>query len=732
MDEIMLSEEEKTLPEENEILFPPWYEPTAEEREALVEETLTGETLDAVIEAGFQRIKKSLPGYEMRKDQISMAKDILRSFYRGHNSVIEAGTGTGKSFAYLIAGTAISYLKAGRVVISTETRGLQMQLFEKDLEFIRKNVDSSLPYSLALGSSNYLCRLRYDEAMSRGAFLDVVDSSGMEEISRWAKNAFSGKNDGNYFFAPFPIPYSFWSSISRDSQGCPGRRCFHYSSCNYFRVKNSWAQSRIIVANHHLVLYNFINDKATLPPYTALVLDEGHGFLETAYRIFTLTQADASLEENSRLYEKNIQAAGHLPMGGEMAAEYSEKIVATRNSWKKIFQQWEIALDLSFSDEGTKSIEKNHLKLTPALKEDYEIVIENLREMEESINAKLEDIEDSATLNALMGFMKFCQNARELVEAFYELHLQKKARKNIYWGTKKKGVFHLNTVPLSVGEPIAGFLTEPVVFTSATLGFWSASGKPRNAEEMTQKGYFNPLVKDYGADLFHTKKIYLSDFPYQKNARIYIPADIFSPVFGAPQEEQRAYEKKLFDRILDLCELSRGGALVLFTSNYLLDKAHEYMEENSDLEIYHQRIHGVSEAISLFRDNPNSVLMGTISYWQGIDISGFALRHIIITKLYFNPPDDPIFAARAREMKEKGESDFFGLSLPWASMLLRQAAGRLIRSRTDKGVISILDDRLIKKNYGEILLNNLPPVKILKNLKDLEAEAKTALLFKEE
>lgn len=694
-----------------EVAFPPWYKPNNNELHELQNETLNLDTLNNIIDLGFEKIQQSFNGYEKRKDQISMAKDILHSLYHDEKIIVEAGTGTGKSFAYLIASLAFSYLKAVRVVISTETKNLQLQLYEKDLKFIHDNIDSHFSYSLALGSSNYLCRLRFNESISKGKFLDVLSEDRFQDIQNWSKNVFQGNDDGCYYFTPYLIPYSFWSTVSRDSQGCPGRRCEFFSGCNYYRVKNKWAASRIIVSNHHLILYHFLNDKTTLPPYSALIVDEAHGFLETSYNIFTIKLNTDSFEEHSKNFEKSFLGKA---IAGEMAEEYRELFSETDRIWKKVFQNWEVTLDLSFEDDKSKMIENNHFQENSMLSEDYSIIIENLKEMKERLKDQEENLDNSSLINSINILIKFCEISISLFTAF--IKRTDNIRQNIFWGEKRKGTFYLNTVPLNMGEIIKEYFTESSTFTSATLGYWPYPMRSKSSRELINKGYFNSIIRDYGGgNFFDQKKIYLSDFPYKKNAALYIPTHLSTPAWKAPDHIKKSYEENLFKEIKELSELSRGGALILFTSNYLLRKAYEYMIEESELEVFSQLEDGVSNAIQLFRNDPNSVLMGTISYWQGLDISGFSLRHIIITKLYFTPPDDPIFSARSEEMNSRGENSFFELSLPWSSTLLRQASGRLIRRKNDKGIISILDDRVITKNYGKILLTNLPEMKLFRD-----------------
>ena len=284
--------------------FPPWYTPSHEEKEESEENLLTEETLDKIIQKAFQIIGESFDRYEIRHSQIEMSVMILKSLYHEKTAVIEAGTGIGKSFAYIVASLAYSYLKGHRIVLTTETKNLQMQIYHKDLKFIQKVLDPNLKFELCLGSSNYLCKLRYEETFTSGSFRNLINQEEINSFHSWAKEVFREKKTGSVYETDPPVNHAFWSLVNRDSDGCPGMKCEYFKGCNYFHTKQLWHESRVLIVNHHLLLFHLQNEKKTLPEYACIIVDEAHGFLKTAYSIYTLVFRNHSLSDHRKKVEK--------------------------------------------------------------------------------------------------------------------------------------------------------------------------------------------------------------------------------------------------------------------------------------------------------------------------------------------------------------------------------------------------------------------------------------------
>lgn len=682
-----------------EPVWPPWYSPPEnlkkyfENKKAAFE--LPVEILHEIISLAFEKIGAQFENYQQRKSQIEMSQQILENMLKENVMVYEAGTGVGKSFAYLAAMTAWSYLTGAIALVTTDTRNLQTQLFEKDLPQIKKILAEDITYDIALGSSNYLCRIRYEDTLDQGNFREIIDDELLDKFKDFAKDAFAGRVQGNIFEPDFHVSYDFWSQVNRDSDGCPGMKCSAYNECNYYRTRNNWASTRLLVGNHHLLLYHFINDKKILPGYQALVLDEAHGFLETAFSTFSLSYSRESMTEENKKY-LNLKLSSE-DLGNEKAEEISDLWARARQKWDVFFSRWEVELDLSFEDSKMQMVTRDPGIAAGSLTEDLNLLHDEMQSL-------IEVTEDSALLNKMRAIDKYLVRTAEFSKQFTKFDLEK----NIYWGEKYQGLLRLNTCNLELSEILAQMMQEPLLFTSATLGYWPHKTRPRTKKECITKGYFDNFIQDAVAaerkpDL--RSGIFSSPFEYHKKTVIYIPENMPEPVYDADQIE---YEENLFDEIKSLVELSRGGALVLFTSYYMLNKMTDLLREEVDYDVISQAELGAGRALEAFKKDPHAILMGTSSFWQGVDITGNQLRMLIITKLRFTPPDDPIFQGRSAVLKRQGKKPFNELALPFSSMMLKQAFGRLIRSETDTGVVALLDSRILNRSYGANLMANLP------------------------
>lgn len=692
--------------------WPPWYK-----SEEPVGASLDKETVREIVVKAFDLIAESYPRYQRRDSQLLMACRILDHFLNHNIFILEAGTGIGKSFAYLVAAIAYSYLSGEKAVISTETKNLQMQLMEKDLPQLQKILDPSLTFELALGSGNYLCRLRHEESFTTGSFRDMLSKEDEESYREWSRDVFEKGLQGHMYESKANYPWAFWSLVNRDPDGCPSNRCVFFSQCNYYRVKRLWTASRILVANHHLFLFNLINEKRTLPAYGAAVFDEAHGFLETAHSIFTLKFTSETIRDLKKLFDKAMGKT--LP--GEAQEDWGDIWKHAIENWDVFFSNWEVELGLSFEENKSKVI-------TEVTSSDLSETTKSLSAILENVQVVLDETEDSTLLNRLNAVKKISAKAIRFVKYYSEMS----SENLVYWGEKKEGRFYLYTCNLNVGDELAQLMDEAQVWTSATLGYWSHGWSPETKKELLDQGYFNQFIEEViGKENIRQVETdyFRSPFDYAKNSVIYAPVHLKTPEWKAPAEAKERFEIDLAEEIASLVRLSKGGALVLFTSNYMLRRVHELLEEMVGFEIISQLDVGASEALERFKADPDSVLLGSASFWQGVDVVGHGLRMLVITRLMFQPPDDPILQARSRILEEKNESPFFKISVPRASMMLRQAFGRLIRSEDDKGAVAVLDNRLIEKSYGKYLLSNLPGVPRVTTMERLKERVEEHGLF---
>jgi len=576
------------------------------------------------------------------------------------------------------------------------------------LPFLKKLLDNNLKFSLCLGSSNYLCRVRYEETFDLGLFQNLIEESKVEQFHDFVKDVFLDKLEGNIYEPDLNLRPAFWSLVSRNSEGCPAKRCNYFSDCNYYRTKTSWEKSRILIANHHLLLYHLLNDKRTLPSYGAIIIDEAHGFLKTGFSIFTLSYSGEILQDYAKQFERAVSKVDSLP--GEAREEFTQYWASAQNKWELFFSNWEVELNLTFEADKIEIIEK-------FITFDYSDLIVKLEQIRNKTDILEESIEDAALLNQILAAKKFLDYAIQFVTVFNLRDL----KKYVYWGEKRNNKVTLHCCNLQLSQELEEGLIEPTVWTSATLGYWGFSSVPRSKKELIQRGYFQSfldqvvprgleLAKDSEIDI----DIFFSPFNFAKQTALYIPRDLKMPAWQDAAGQEK-YEDDLLDEIVRLSELSNGGVLVLFTSHYLLQNITFRIRELLDLDVFSQTELGAAAALKEFKESPNSVLLGTTSFWQGIDISGSTLRMLIITKLMFTPPADPIFKARSKLLESQKRKPFFDLALPEASMMLRQAFGRLIRNESDTGVVAILDNRMITKTYGRVLLSNLPSVPLIQN-----------------
>ncbi|HRP70424.1 MAG TPA: ATP-dependent DNA helicase, partial [Turneriella sp.] len=538
-------------------------------------------------------------------------------------------------------------------------------------------------------------------------------------VRDWANKIITDENLTGHRFEDAPkLPESIWSLITRDSDGCPATRCQHYANCNYYRARKKWGEAQLVVANHHLFLYHLLNDKYTLPDYGALVIDEAHGLIKTGFNIFTATFGRHSFADLKKGIDKTLLQ--QLGVQGEIRLELEELVNTCLTRWETFFSQWENETNLTFTETGTELIRKNLSsapELSPPLTE--------LKEKFEDLRSQ--DLE-STLLNAVNAQYKELRKMDEFAKLFTAFN----TTHNVYWAEKKNERFYLNACRLNLGETLANLIPELRLYTSATLGYLPMGDFPTKKSELIQRGFFNrfltdalPLAEEGSIDC----NVFFSPFNYREHAALYIPDKFMLPEHGAPFAVLNQYFDDLTQEIAALTQMSSGGTLVLFTSNYHLSQVTDRLRAATDLPVISQLEIGVQDALAQFRKDKNSILLGSQSFWQGIDIAGDNLRLLIITKLLFTPPDDPIFKARSENLEAQGKKPFFELSLPHATTMLRQAFGRLIRTESDKGVVALLDSRVWKKSYGKTLLSNLPRVTATKTFSELEqANKKFGLL----
>ncbi|MEL3907638.1 MAG: helicase C-terminal domain-containing protein [Treponemataceae bacterium] len=682
-------------------------------------------------------LSKIFSGFEEREGQKELSKKIAKCFYDSEIGVFEAETGVGKSLAYLLPSIIWSLQNDCRVILSTATINLQQQLTEKDAPLAIKVL--GLPESflekivLVKGRRNFLCLRRFRQYSEQGELFEN-DSLTIEKLKREvARNDFSGSKED----LDFSVSAGTWANICSEADNCLSRRCRHFEFCYVMKMKKKAEDSKILIANHHL-LFNDLLAKlqsnnftmpAVLPAFFYVVLDEAHaieeaarsGFSETTNKFQLKKQLNALYRAGSRGNKLSSKVSGFLndvvaiSSRADLFTETVQLIFETSLSFDNLES---FALSLipekttwSILQSNEKEIKSFLLqvdkfcKLIFALNKNLNIIFDNVPLMadEDSVYESEDDL--------LVHEAKVVLNRLNEVQVFFEqLENYSSLEDYIFWFEKKwtsAGEYiQFYKTPIDLEKFMHSALFSPmesVVCTSATLKVSDS---------------FHFAFKNLGLKNFQKKEIQLgafpSPFPYDKNVLLNIPVD-------APLPNEKIFDEFVCESVLHLVKAGKGRALVLFTSYSLLNQVKDFVKANLNderINIFSQGELERSKLLSIFKEDLSSCLFATESFWTGVDIPGEALSHLILVKLPFEVPTHPIVFAKSRFIEKNGGKPFFDLSLPSAIIKFKQGFGRLMRSKKDKGVVSVLDSRILKKTYGGAFLKSIPNVQ--KNFKPIK------------
>lgn len=619
-------------------------------------------------------LAKCQPGYEFRPSQLEMAELIEEAFRTKQHAVIEAGTGTGKTLAYLIPA-----IRTGRrVVISTATKSLQEQLFQKDIPFLQRHFAPNLKVAVVKGRANFLClhKLRMMEGQPVLQGLDELD--WFTQIRDWAALTETGDRAELSFL---PDDNELWPRLDARRDTCTGQKCPEFSSCFLTRMHQRSHAADIIIVNHHLFFADLALKQddfgSILPDYAAVVFDEAHEIEEVASDYFSQQVSNYRLEELARDLE-HVMRLTRLSSPGILrrAAQLRER----SRGFFDLFPEKEgrFAFD---AQERVAFLERH--------RGPFHDLLDALRRIETEL-AALPTKPDELAAIARRAF-----ELRSTLAFLFEADQPN----FVYWYERRnKGVF-VSATPIDVSpilrEQLFGRF-DTVVLTSATL----AVG-----------GRFDFLKQRLGLDTARERVLPL-EFDYPRQALLYVPAslpDVRSPAFPAAAAEE----------IARLLELSRGRAFCLFTSYAQMKEIYERVKRLVDFPLLLQGTAPRSALLERFRHTPHAVLFATSSFWQGVDVPGEQLSCVIIDRLPFAVPTDPVVAARVRALEAEGRNAFAEYQIPEAVLALKQGFGRLIRTRTDRGVLVILDNRIRRMQYGKIFLDSLPEYSTAQEIRDV-------------
>ncbi len=662
--------------------------------------------------------------YEERPSQIKLLKAISAAFNENKVGVFEAGTGVGKSYAYLIPSLLWALANKERVVISTGTINLQQQLVEKDIPAAQKIIGKNVKYVLLKGRQNYICQRRLAEA---GEERDLFsgDQAAFDSIAAWAKSSATGSRSD----ISFPPPESVWSRVNSESDACMGSKCPYREDCFVMKTRKEAADALIIVVNHHLLFADIesrmngggYDDTAVLPPYRRIVFDEAHGIEDSATSFFSESINAFKLKKQLRLLyrSKRNSKAGLLLTVSLLTKDdafISKAAAAVTTTIEKMEALDEAALSLLDAVYSIRLSEQTVPSLAPlfppiaALRESIGELTALLHETIENLGEDDADVpavwETKSVVRRLEGFImllkNFCEWDEHQETVFYfqkEKLPPRKAGEKPVWFTS------FTATPLDVSHMMVEGVFSPmdsVVCTSATLG---------------TGGSFAYWMRRTGVSLIEEERldqaVFESPFPYGDRVLFAVPGD--APL---PTQDSLSFQTFTDRAVPSLIEASGGRTLVLFTSYESLRQTYTSCRsqlEQAGITCLKQGDDDRFRLLELFKEDRTSCLFATSSFWEGVDVPGESLSQVIIVKLPFPVPSDPVFAARSESIERNGGSSFMELSVPDAVIKFRQGFGRLMRRGDDRGVIVVLDRRIITKPYGRIFLSSVPQTRRMAN-----------------
>jgi ATP-dependent DNA helicase DinG len=607
-------------------------------------------------------------GYEHRPQQVAMAEVVERALHASSHLIVEAGTGVGKSLAYLVPLILWARETNQRAVVATYTKALQQQLVDKDLPFLRK-VLGDFRYALSVGGENYLCLRRFDQ-LRMGDLYEQNEIEPLNRLFAWSTITRTGMRSD----LDIEPPAGLWAKACRQGDLCFGKDCSYYKDCFYQRAKAIEQQAHILVANHHLFFADMATGGNVLPVHKVVVFDEAHQVEDVATDYLGV--------------EINNISVRYLLDG--LLNQRTRKGLLTRLT----NQGNEVQLVRGMID-GLRIISDNFfLNLHPLLKDEPVIRVRKRNIVPDILSDSLLELQDALlelmveTQEEELEVKAFAVRAQTLADAV-RLNLEQSAEGFVYWAERDNHRCRLIASPIDVAETLRETLfgkRETVVLTSATL---SAAGS------------FTYIKNRLGLDT--AEELLLdSPFDFEKQALLYIASDL--------QDQQTPGFQEKFDKELkQVLKITRGRTLVLFTSYVQLKKSAESLRnEMPELGVLCQGEMPPYRLVEQFKRTPNAVLLGTASFWQGIDIPGDDLQCVVIAKLPFAVPDDPIIEARMERLK----NPFLEFQVPQATLLFRQGFGRLIRTTSDRGAVAVLDSRIMTKNYGKWFLRSIPKCRI--------------------
>jgi ATP-dependent DNA helicase DinG len=612
-------------------------------------------------------IARALPGFEARSGQVQMAQSIERGILEGMHTIVEAGTGVGKSLAYLVPA-----VRSGKkIVLSTGTIALQEQLVRKDIPLVERALGIPMRITLLKGRNHYLCKQKYERMRAERL---IASSRTMEEIWTWAART----QTGDRAELPFLPPGDEWESLDADADDCTGEFCEHFRDCFFFKKRDEAKYADIVVVNHALFFLDLAVGGGLLPPYDVAILDEAHQCERWATDALTATISRGTLGRMLRKLHRTYT----LPASFD--GDFDDGMRALESTLARVPGD---RYPLGANEDAWPALEALRATLYKLENWLYANWHSALKKRVEN-DAEAERRRDLA-MRAILAHQGAIDRA------------QLPADEAIAWVERgdRDGRYEVNSAPFDVAEFLRAALfarTSSVVLTSATISI---------------DGSFDFLKRSLGVSDAQ-EVIAPSPFDYARQARLYLAPPDLNP--KANDFARKA--APIVEECLDRC---RGRAFVLFTSYARLREVYALLRERLPFPVKLQGELPRAHLLQWFRTTPNAVLFATGTFWEGIDVVGDALSCVIIDRLPFPSPADPLVAARVRDLESRGMDGFEEYMIPAAIVRLKQGFGRLIRSTTDTGVVALLDGRAASTRYGQTILRALPPARRITHLDEL-------------
>jgi len=642
-------------------------------------------------------LSKTHPAYEFRRGQLQMAQSVEEAIAEKRHLIVEAGTGTGKTLAYLLP-----VIRSGkRVIISTGTKNLQEQLFFKDVPFIERALlgdnDGKLSVCYMKGRNNYLCRKKLYDLTDQPVLSGLEEIEHFRAIAAWEKTTRTGDRSE---LAELPEASALWHKLDARADTCLGQKCKEYDRCFITEMRRHAAESDIIIVNHHLFFADLsvkleaedAPDAGVLPEAGVVIFDEAHELEDVAGNYFGVSVSNARIEELARDLE------GLLQREKLYTPSTSGAIKALRDHAQLFFSLLP-AHEGRFAFEGRREFLEENGEEYDGLHKSLRRIVAELERLPQKPDQIFAIARRTNQLDFQLGFVMENENPN-----------------TVFWIERRGGRGGRITRQLD-GPPKASRTQEPVkdggrtnVFLQATpieVGqilrecLWSKMETAiLTSATLAVGGGFEYIRQRLGLD--HTREsIVPSHFDYESQAILYVPPDLPDP--RTPQ-----FGLQASDRVRRLLEITRGRAFVLFTSYAQMNEIYERLLGYLEFPMLKQGDASKSALLEEFRITPNAVLFGTSSFWQGVDVQGEQLSCVIIDRLPFAVPSDPVVAARVKAIDHGGGNAFYEYQVPSAVITLKQGFGRLIRSLHDRGLLALLDNRILKKQYGRVFVESLP------------------------